>query len=105
MAYTDEHINDCEFFLGKGYKEIHLYLDQYTKEFPIALYLDYHRTFLHNDYGLAIIGNVYKEEGYKAGLIHIFRDYMECPIQFLPKDIVLQRARKAVMYYNNYTGE
>lgn len=100
MAEIVEHEKDCRRYLGKDYKEVHNFLDQYAKHFPVGFFVDYHRSFLHNSYGLDIIKSRWGSQAYIAGLIHLFRDYMEGPINHLPLHIVLKRVLKCIMYFN-----
>lgn len=104
MAEMVEHIRDCKRLLKdkkKGYRRVHLFLDQYAQTFPIGYFTDYHRTFLHNSYGLEIIRSTWGEEAYIAGLIHLYRDYMEAPITTLSLDTIIQRSGKAIIYFNS----
>lgn len=104
MAEIVEHTRDCRKLFKdkkKGYRKVHLFLDQYAQIFPIGYFNDYHRTFLHNSYGLEVIHSMWGEEAYIAGLIHLYRDYMEAPITTLSLDTIIQRSGKAIIYFNS----
>ena len=75
MAHIKQHIKDCEELLGDGFKGVHEFLDMYTLEFPIQIFRDYHRTFLHNTYGLEIIYIKWGVTTKDAGIAHLCRDY------------------------------
>ena len=97
MATINLHCEDCEALLGDPCLEVHEFLDQYAAFFPVQRFFEYHRTFLHNRYGLDIAGAKWGERGRKAAMIHIVRDYMEAPI---PRDLewverTLNRALKS----------
>ena len=47
MAKIETHVEDCERLLGKGCLHIHIWLDEYAKEYPPWCYLEYHRKFRH----------------------------------------------------------
>ena len=80
MTFADQHMYDCKELLGNGWGEIHRYLDQMTCMYPPSKYNEYHRTFYHNTYGLTVIEHKWGLEGKAAGLIHLYRDYLEAPI-------------------------
>ena len=49
------HCHDCCELLGGEFAEVHRFLDQYAKDLPPPVFFDYHRSLLHNSYGLAVI--------------------------------------------------
>lgn len=74
MAKIQTHIEDCERLLGKGYKEVHEWLDHYAKDYNPYVYLEYHRKFRHTEEALE---EKFKEWGFykqQAAKIHIIRD-------------------------------
>jgi len=71
MAKIKTHVEDCERLLGKGYKHIHIWLDEYTKKYPVYTYLEYHRQFRHTEKAIEKLGFYEKI----AAKIHIIRDY------------------------------
>ena len=104
MAEKTEHIGDCQKLFGdkkKGYRDVHAFLDQYVAIFPTEFYGTYHRAFLHNSYGLAIIRAIWGERAYIAGLTHLYRDYLEHPIIPLSLDNIMKNSGRAVMDLNS----
>jgi hypothetical protein len=102
MANILQHAIDCKLLLGNGYEEVHHYLDQYAKIFNPELFLDYHRTFLHNSYGLEIIRNLYGEEGKKAAIIHLTRDYGDTCINL---EKVLKDFNRKLLWFDKLSTE
>jgi hypothetical protein len=80
MATIKNHCADCKYYLRDKYEEIHQFLDQYANIFSPAFFEDYHRTFLHNSYGIELIKQKWGVEGYEAGIIHLTRDYIGATI-------------------------
>lgn len=80
MATIDEHMKDCKKFIDKSFEDVHKFLDQYAEVFPISVFYDYHRSFLHNSYGLSVIYSRGGEKALRAGQIHLVRDYLEGPM-------------------------
>ena len=75
MARIVTHIEDCERLLGKGYENVHNWLDEYAKEYPPHIFLEYHRRYRHN---LKALDEQFKICGHyeiMAAKIHIIRDY------------------------------
>lgn len=100
MSDIKQHCRDCIELLGKEFYEIHRWLDQYVKLFPIGSYQDYHRSFLHNSYGIEIIKVKWGGEAERAAKIHLARDFDDqAPIGRLPK-----LTNKAIMWFNNLTN-
>ena len=77
MSTIEEHCKECEEKLGKTYKEVHEYLDQFFKETPEF----YHREHLHNKEGVEEIRKKFGDEAVKAAEIHIMADYR---IRYIP---------------------
>jgi hypothetical protein len=102
MALFKDHRQDTARYLGDPCDEVHAWLDQYAKHFPVAQFLSYHRSFLHNSYGLKLAKDFWGEKGEKAALIHILRDYMEAPIGYIKLETVFDRARRAVLYMDSH---
>jgi len=97
MSNRAVHCKDCKEILDEDFNHVHAFLDQYTKELPPPLFYDYHRTLLHNSYGLAIIRARWGQKAYEAGRIHISRDYDDtCPVGKL-----VDRAAVALMWFND----
>jgi hypothetical protein len=82
MAKQQTHIEDCKRLLGVGYSHIHEWLDEYAEEYPIHIYLEYHRQFRHTE---EVLKNQFKIWGHYeiiAAKIHIIRD---CELYVLNK--------------------
>lgn len=106
MAREKDHAADCKRYLGKPYSKVHRFLDQYAGVFPSnSSYLDYHRTFLHNSYGIEIIKAKWGYEAMLAGLIHLYRDYYEGPVKYLSLDIILKRIPQSMLFFNSLANE
>ena len=104
MAEIDMHIRDCKFFLGSGYKDVHIWLDQFTKMFPTGIFNDYHRTFLHNHYGIKILEDTMNKDIVLAAKIHIIRDYddkIDLRKKYVKKEDIEGVYKKAVMWFND----
>ncbi len=59
---------------GKKFEHVHQWLDQLVHKYPIKYFLDYHRTYYHNRYGLEYIKLTWGLKAEKAGRIHLLRD-------------------------------
>ena len=79
MANLKTHAEDCKRHIGDEMWEVHKFFDQHAEVFPIQVFYDYHRTFLHNSYGLTIVCNRWGEKGRIAGTLHLVRDWWEGP--------------------------
>lgn len=98
MARIEEHMNDCKKLLGNPWECVHKFLDQYTKAFPVAVFTEYHRGFLHNRYGIEIVKAMWGPEAEKAVIAHIARDYAEIPmVNWKRVDMHIGRA---LLYFN-----
>jgi hypothetical protein len=100
MAKIIDHCRDCKKFLGKEAREVHEFLDQYADTFPVAHFLDYHRTFLHNSYGLRIIRAKYGKLGWAAAVIHMTRDFLEGTIDHLTFNQMSKEFPRRLMWFN-----
>ena len=79
MAKLEKHAADSKLYIGDEMCEVHKYLDKYAQVFPVSHFNDYHRTFLHNTYGLAIVSHLGGIKGRMAGTLHLVRDWWEGP--------------------------
>jgi hypothetical protein len=106
MAHINAHIGDCEKFLKNGCREVHLFLDQYANIFNPTFFDDYHRTFLHNSYGMRIMKDLWGELGYNAAMLHLTRDYVGGTIDHWTLESMLKEFPKRLMWfdamYTNY---
>jgi len=74
MATIKQHCEDCELLLGNPYKEVHEWLDSYSKEYPPSKFGAYHRQFKHNQDGVNEIRKLWGVEAEMAAKIHLLRD-------------------------------
>ena len=71
MSSLHKHCSDCIRKIGKPYKEVHEFLDQYFKtDGP-----EYHRQRLHHQYGIELVREKFGDEAAKAAEIHIREDF------------------------------
>ncbi len=71
MPPIDEHCKECEKKLGKPFKEIHEFLDIFSKE----LNGEVHRQILHHKEGVEVIYKKFGKESARAAELHIMSDY------------------------------
>ena len=69
MANEDVHSDDCLKELGKEYRDVHRFLDQFAKIYGFS-----HRRILHHTYGIEMVRFFMGEMEAKAAEIHIKRD-------------------------------
>lgn len=69
MALIEEHCNDCIRELGKPYREVHAWLDEF---FPTLGFK--HRVKRHHEEGVEEIRRMWGKEAARAAEIHIMRD-------------------------------
>ena len=102
MPRIKTHMRDCEAYLGAGYEEVHKFLDQYAEIFPPVHFFDYHRTFLHNSFGIEIVKLRWGKEGLMAAMIHLTGDYIEAEISYTYKtwEEVEKNFPKVLMAFN-----
>ena len=99
MADITAHMSDCRAIIGYCvFKQVHEFLDQYAKVFDVDRYGEYHRTFLHNKYGIEVVRAKWGLDAGIAAKIHIVRDYIEIPVQRWT--VVKKNLGKALMYFN-----
>jgi len=101
MAWIETHCEDCRSLLGEEFRRVHEFLDQYAEIFKVGIFNEYHRTFLHNKYGLSIVRSRWGYEAYLAGIIHISRDYHESGMNDKDMDWIMTNFGKALLYFNN----
>lgn len=91
------HCTDCRKLLGEEFPEVHRWLDQYVKDFPPPVFFDYHRSLVHNSYGLTIVRAEWGQKAYEAARLHLARDFDDnATIERLPKLV-----DRAVMWFND----
>jgi len=74
MAKYKEHCKECLMKLGEEYPEVHLWLDEFAKEYPIFTCGDYHRQFRHNREGIEYVRCKWGDGAAKAAELHILTD-------------------------------
>lgn len=99
--YTNEHNIDCKRLLSKAWEKVHIFLDQYSAVFNTRRFNDYHRTFLHNRYGIEIVRAKWGGQAELAAVIHIVRDSRGVPIDGYDLDWIKKELGKALLYFNN----
>lgn len=102
MAYISEHCKDVKHYLGveDDFVIVHEFLDQYASVFPVAFFNDYHRTFLHNTYGLRICEARWGEVGRLSAIIHLMRDYCGFHIQHWSLEKILKEFPRYLMWFD-----
>lgn len=109
MAKLTVHAEDCKKYIGDEMWDVHKFLDQYAQVFPISHFIDYHRTFLHNTYGLAVVCQRWGEKGRKAGTVHLVRDWWEGPFVRGKKnwsyEEIEAKLPKALAWFNKMRSE
>lgn len=107
MSGIDIHIKDCEAILGKGYKEVHKWLDAYAKKWNPHIHLEYHRQFRHHSDAVVYIREKWGHYASQAAKIHIIRDndYICYPIEAMTEDMIEERYQKALKYCYPITNE
>jgi hypothetical protein len=101
MPWIKAHCADCVNILDKDYRHVHEFLDQYAKIFDVIMFNEYHRSFLHNKYGLEAIRAKWGNEAYIAGVIHISRDYHELRMDNKDMKWIMKHFGKALKYFHN----
>ena len=71
MAALEEHMKDCVDQLGKDYKEVHLWLDEYFKRIGAR-----HRSIRHHLEGIKEAAEKFGVDGGKAAEIHVRKDWV-----------------------------
>lgn len=97
MPPIEKHCRDCLELLGEDFLHVHEWLDQCARHFPPVVWNDYHRSFLHNGYGIAIVEAKWGNRAKQAALIHIARDYDDVR----DSNKIVEIVNKALMWFNN----
>jgi hypothetical protein len=100
MAVIKEHCKDCKKFLKDEMAEVHRFLDQYASMFPVVHFMDYHRTFLHNTYGMYIVLEKWGRKGWAAAMLHLTRDYVEGTIDHWTFGNMAKEFPRRLMWFN-----
>ncbi len=99
--FLADHCKDCKKLLGDAHQDVNLFIDKMVTEFPVHMFGEYHRTFLHNTYGLTVIYNKFGVRGHKAGLIHLHADYLEHTVGHMELKTVLKRAQNNMPWWDH----
>lgn len=83
MARLTVHKLDCLKYLGEGFEQVHLWLDELAKKYPVEVYEEQHRSFRHNKEGVEEVRAKWGNSAAEAARIHIARDeFGEIPKTF-----------------------
>lgn len=82
MASLGVHCNDCRKKLGKPYKHVHRYLDQYAASYNGS---KRHRQLLHNERGIEEVRKYWGDEAAEAAKLHIELDNSDIVSDFIKK--------------------
>jgi hypothetical protein len=74
MASLQQHMKDCEHFLGAPFEEVNRWLDEFMPKVGAN-----HRRFRHHREGIKEAGRLFGEAGAKAAIVHILRDCRNIP--------------------------
>lgn len=101
MAHRDRHELDCLHLLQKPMWEVHAWLDEMSQVFPVELFIDYHRSFRHNSWGVQQCLEMWGSDGEKAARIHLLRDWnLDVPIKHLNLAEALRQSDEALIHFN-----
>jgi len=106
MAKISTHCEDCEKVLGKPFKEIHEWLDEYAKKYDPRLYLERHRMYRHHDKGVQEVREKFGYYSAQAAKLHIIRDnqfYVYFDIDKIREDDIEQLYQKALTFCHKPT--
>lgn len=101
MSKISTHCEDCLNILGKEYREVHAWLDAYTKIHNPFFKFEYHRKFRHHAEGVKEIGRKWGHYAEKAAKIHIIGDmnmYVYCNMNTLTEDKIDECYEKALKF-------
>lgn len=84
MAWFKKHCEDCIKKFGKPYEEVHLWLDELAKDYPVNEWGGYHRKFRHNDQGIEEVRRMWGDEAALAAILHIIEDEGYIPLKAKP---------------------
>lgn len=76
MAYLHEHCYDCKRWLGRDWEEVHVWLDEFFKDYGPA-----HRCERHHVEGIEEVRRMWGDEAAIAATIHILVDCWGIPFQ------------------------
>jgi len=103
MAPRDRHELDCLHLLQKPMWEVHVWLDELNRVFPYQLFLDYHRSFRHNSWGIQQCFEMWGPDGEKAARIHLLRDWNDVVmIKWMGLAEALEQSKEAIIHFNMF---
>lgn len=97
MSQIEVHCVDCIELFGEDFLHVHQWLDQYAKDFPPVVWNDYHRSFLHNSYGVEIVKARWGYDAGMAAMIHLSRDFNDVALVNKLPEIT----DRALLWFNN----
>ena len=92
MASRKTHNEDCFRILGQEFDEVNKFIDAYAAKYPPPLFLEFHRKFRHNAWGVEQARKKWGALAAMAAKIHIIRD--------VELYILKEEFHKAVQYEN-----
>ena len=108
MASIDQHCKDCINLLGEHFDEVHRWIDELAGIMPIQFLSDYHRSFRHNSYGIAVVRSLFGPKAETAAKIHLVRDCEDwmCPNGFesYSLDELLEKLPGSLLFLNDLTN-
>lgn len=72
MADLTEHSATCLRLLGREFKEVHAFLDQFFPKYGMS-----HRQILHHQLGIALAAAQFREDSRPAAELHIIEDLLQ----------------------------
>ena len=75
MARLEVHEKDCRERLGEPFTEVHKWLDEYAKKYPVTIFQDQHRKYRHNKKGIEEIRKQLGDKAAEAAILHLCRDF------------------------------
>jgi len=100
MAKLKTHEEDCRRLLGRPHTAVHVWLDQFSSDYPPVKYGEFHRTYRHTD---KVIHEEFTGYALKAAKIHLVRDYDHFLLksQFIPSEDLIDAYYLIIKGYLN----
>lgn len=70
----EDHCKECVNILGKPFREVHLWLDEFAKNYSLDKKYK-HRKFRHHKEGIEEARMLFGDDGAKAAQLHILSDH------------------------------
>src|SRR5580692_10749848 len=74
VASLQQHMKDCQHFLGASFENVHRWLDEFMPKLGAN-----HRRVRHHREGIAEVQKLFGAEAENAAIIHILRDCRNVP--------------------------